>query len=347
MDASARFTDALAPRLSRIERKLGRTPHVCVRAPRLDLTFDAGPSAEPFHAASVGKIITAALVMQCVEDGSLRLDTPVADVLAADEIAGLFLPGTPATVEHLLTHTSGVADYFEGRVTGGAKAYRLAIAEPQRVWTPEDLLRVSRERQVPVGRPGQKFSYSDTGFVLLGRILEEATGEDFVALAHRRIFDRVGLASAFYPFRSTPADGTTTLAPLLLDRTDVSAAPSLTIDWAGGGMAATASDMARLGAALHDGTLVTPESMAVMSRPRNKFRPGLAYGAGTMTAMIEGFAPWLRGYPRLVGHIGITAAHLWHDPTTGTDIVVNLGDSRRMATSFRLLIEVLALLRRG
>ncbi|MDO5682744.1 MAG: serine hydrolase domain-containing protein [Propionibacteriaceae bacterium] len=345
MDATVRFATALRPRVDKLARTLGRTPHIAVHAPSLGLAFEAGDAEQPFHSASVAKLVTAALVMQCVEADGLTTATPVGDVLPAAEIDGLFLPGPPATVEHLLTHTSGVADYFDGKVTTGVPVVREALAHPQRQWTPADLIAVTRERQRPVGAPGQRFAYSDTGFVLLGRILEQVTGESFVDLVHQRVFDPIGLTSAFWPHRSQPASGVTELAPLVLRGVDASTFPSMTLDWAAGGFAATAADHLRLGAALHDGTLVSAESMAYMTTPRHRVLPGLEYGAGAMRLRVERFVPWLRGYPRPVGHIGVTAAHLWHDPATGADIVINLGNTRRMVTSFRLLFRILGELR--
>lgn len=72
-----------------------------------------------------------------------------------------FLPGDPVTLEHLLTHTSGAADYFDGKVTSGVRVSQQVVTDPDRFWTPDELLAVSRERQRPVGRPGQTFHYSE------------------------------------------------------------------------------------------------------------------------------------------------------------------------------------------
>lgn len=57
--------------------------------------------------------------------------------------------------------------------------------------------------------------------------------------------------------------------------------------------------------------------------------------------------PWprVRGWPRLVGHLGVTAAHVWHDPEHGAEIVLNLGSTRAMSPSFRALFEFVRLLR--
>lgn len=349
MDAATDFTTRLDRHLAPTTRRRGPlgTPQVAVRAPGLGIDYRSGDANLPFHAASAGKLVTAALVMQLCEADALRPATPVADVLPAAELAGLFLPGDRVTVEHLLTHTSGVADYFDGKVTTGVRVSQQAVTDPDRFWTPADLLAVSRERQRPVGRPGRRFHYSDTGYVLLGRVLEVVTGEPFHELVHRRVLEPLGLQRTFLPFRSTPARGTTDLAPLYLGRTEVSRFRSLTCDWAGGGIAGTPDDLLLLNAALHDGTLITPESLSFLARPRHRFRPGLDYGAGVMTVRFEGFAPWLRGQPRLQGHIGVTATHLFHDPVHDADVVLNFGSTREMTRSFRTLFEVVRLLGRA
>ena len=89
-----------------------------------------------------------------------------------------------------------------------------------------------------------------------------------------------------------------------------------------------------------------PDTLGVLTGPRNKFRSGLDYGAGTMTVRFEGFVPWARGWPRLVGHLGISAAHLWNDPDSGATITINLGWTRQMTRSFRVLFAVVQQLRK-
>ncbi len=331
----------------RLVRSLARTPHaqLGVRLPALgeDLLF--GPS-EPFHAASVGKLATATLIGQLIDTGALGFGTRVTDVLGAVELQGLFTDPDAVTIEHLLTHTSGIADYFDGKVTHGVPVAKEAVAHPQRRWTPAELLAVSRERQRPVGRPGEKFAYSDTGFVVLGRVLEEATRSSFEALVHDRIVTPLGLGSIFLPQRTTPATGSAEIAPAWLGRTEVSRFPSLTLDWAGGSIAATSADWLAFGSALFGGHLVSPATLTELTRERNRFHRGLRYGAGTMTVHFDGFAPWLGGWPRLVGHLGVTAAHLWHDPVSGATITLNLGSTRAMGRSFQTLFGVVSLLRK-
>lgn len=349
MDAATDFATRLDRHLAQVSRRRGPlgTPQVAVRASGLGIDYRFGPTTLPFHAASVGKLVTAALVMQLCEAGAVRAGTLVAEVLPAAELHGLFLPGEQVTLEHLLTHTSGAADYFDGKVSSGLRVSKEAVADPNRFWTPEDLLTVSRKRQVPVGRPGEQFHYSDTGYLLLGRVLEVVTGETFHDLVHRRVVTPLGLQRTFLPFRSSPARGSTDLAPMYLGRTEISRFRSLTCDWAGGGIASTPDDLLLLSAALHDGELIAPESLALLARPRHRFRPGLDYGAGLMTVRFEGFAPWLRGQPRLLGHIGVTATHVFHDPVHGAEIALNFASTREMTRSFRTLFEVARLLGRA
>lgn len=371
MDAAADFATRLDRHLDRVTARRGilGAPQVAVWAPRLGLDHRYGDRSQRFHVASVGKTFTATLVMQLVESGAFALDTPVSALLPRDEFEGLFdTTGTTdaaggATVHQLLTHTSGVADYFEGRVTSGRPMRELVVAEPDRFWTPADLLEFSRRRQRPVGRPGERFAYSDTGYILLGRILEQASGRAFHELLHERILTPLGMGDSALLFHSVPAhdsvpaddrvgehggvDATLGIAPLRLGRVEASTFRSLSCDWAGGGIVSTPDDLLAFGSALHGGRLLSPESLAYLAEPRNRFHVGIRYGAGLMQVRFDGFSPFLRTLPRPVGHIGVLATHLFHDPVHDAHIVMNFASTREMSRSFRTLIFIEQALQRA
>jgi D-alanyl-D-alanine carboxypeptidase len=356
MDAAADFATRLDRHLDRVTARRGilGAPQVAVSAPRLGIDHRYGDRSQRFHVASVGKAFTATLVMQLVESGAFAVDTPVSALLPRDEFEGLFdTTGTAdaaggATVHQLLTHTAGVADYFDGRVTSGRPMRELVVAEPDRSWTPADLLEFSRRRQRPVGRPGERFAYSDTGYVLLGRILEQATGLAFHELLHERILTPLGMRDSALLFHSVPADdGALRLAPAWLGRIEASTFRSLSCDWAGGGIVSTPDDLLAFGSALQRGDLVSPESLAYLAEPRNRFHVGIRYGAGLMQVRFEGFSPFLRTLPRPVGHIGVLATHLFHDPVHDAHIVMNFGSTREMTRSFRTLIFIEQALQRA
>ncbi|MGR0219819.1 serine hydrolase domain-containing protein [Agromyces sp. ZXT2-6] len=372
MTAATDFATRLDRHLDRVasrRRELG-PPQVAVRAPRLGIDYRFGDPETRFHTASVGKLFTATLVMQAVASGAFSTETPVSRLLPRDELDGLFdTTGSTdaaggATVHHLLTHTAGVADYFEGAVTSGPTMLELVLDEPDRFWTPRELLDFSRERQRPVGRPGARFAYSDTGYILLGRVLEEATGRAFHDLLHERVFGPVGMEDSSLMFHSRCArDGGpalesagaagaagrsgTVIAPVRLGRREVGDHLSLSCDWAGGGVVGTPPDLLAFSDALHHGRLISPEHLAYLAEPRNRFRPGIRYGAGMMQVRFEGLSPFLRGMPRPVGHIGILATHVFHDPVHDAEIAMNFGSTREMVRSFRTLVEIECALHRA
>ncbi|NLF03733.1 MAG: beta-lactamase family protein [Actinomycetales bacterium] len=335
---------ALDTHLARVGRRRARrglpAPQVLVRAPGLE--YSSGERALPFHAASVGKLATAALVMQEVEAGGLTLSTCVSEILSDVETAGLFA-GSGATVGQLVGHTSGVADYFEGPVTAGPRFDRLVASGPEREWTPESLLAFTKERQRPVAPPGKRFRYSDTGYVLLGRILEEVTGRTFTELLRSRVLDPAGMtASALW--RREP--GPDRIAPLWVHGVELSGAASLSCDWSGGGIVTTLDDLARLATALRDRTLVRPETFAAMTAPRVRFRAGIHYGLGAMQLRFGEFSPFLRSLPRPVGHLGVLGVHCFTDPEREVTVVLNFHSTREMTASFRTHIQIARLLDR-
>ncbi|GLI26751.1 serine hydrolase [Agromyces rhizosphaerae] len=354
-DFTARLSKAVAQH-ARDDSGPG-TPQVAVRAERLGIDARVGDPRGRFHVASVGKLFTATIAMQLAERGDLDLDAPLTSLLPANELAGLFtVRGTDhaaaATTRQLLAHTSGVADYFEDRVTDGPRLNRLLVDEPDRTWTPGDLLAVTRERQHPVALPGVKFHYSDTGYVLLGRILEERTGTAFHDLLHERLFTPLGMDDTFLPYRSRaandgdgPVDVDPGILPVRLGRTDIAGFRSLTIDWAGGGVASTPDDLLAFSEALHGGRLLSPASLEAMTTMQHRFRPGIHYGTGIMQLRFGEFSPFLRGYPRPVGHTGILATHVFHDPVHDAHLVVNFGATTAMRRSVLAIIAIERMLR--
>ena len=131
--------------------------------------------AQPFRIASNTKTFTAAATLRLVEDGVLGLDDPIGEHLSPSLVDAIERDGYDAsaiTVRHLLQHTSGLYDYasdvdFQVQVLG----------EPSRRWTREEQVRLAMMEGDPLGEPGEVYAYSDTGYVLLGDVIERATGE--------------------------------------------------------------------------------------------------------------------------------------------------------------------------
>lgn len=326
----------LLGRITRRRRALG-APQIALRSPDHHFTF--GDQDQPFHAASIGKLFTGVVILQLIESGRLRLDARVDSLLPADTVAGLFPADAPApTVLDLLQHYSGAADYFEGR--RGASVLAEVLADPDHVWTPPELLDFTRDRLHPVGRPGERFRYSDTGFTLLGLIIESVGGQPYQDAIRAHIIEPLGLTRTFLPRLSLPAEGDATIAPLWISGRELSDAPALSCAWAGGGIAATPSDLLTFSEALHGGHLVNNEHLGIMSTPRGRVRGGIHYGAAMMQLRFEGFSPVLRGRSRQLGHLGSTGTSLFYDPASRAHVVMNFHSRRELPRLIRTAIAV-------
>jgi D-alanyl-D-alanine carboxypeptidase len=309
-----------------------------------------GPDA--YHIASIGKTFTAVLVGRLIDMGSLSLQDKVAPLLAPGSLDGLFVVAgvdyqAEITVDQLLFHTSGIADYFDDEAQGGTHISELIVQEPDHFWSPAELLDFSRNQQAAVGRPGRVFHYSDTGYIVLGLLVEKLYGKPFEKVLEQEIFTPLNMDRTWMPFRSTPAAGTD--APLRaawLHGTDVSTFTSITADWSGGGIASTEEDLLKFQKALWSEELLSAETLESIQAFDNVFQQGIYYGKGLMQLRFGKFFFLLWSYPRMVGHMGVLATQMFYSPVKDIHIIVSLGSDAAIEDSVRLMIQVLGILLR-
>jgi CubicO group peptidase (beta-lactamase class C family) len=134
-----------------------------------------------FRVASITKEFTAALVLQLVEEGAISLEDEITDFLPDYP-----LRGNKVTLRHLLTHTSGIPTFQA--VPGFQDHVRLdhTVEETLAIFAGEPFEFL----------PGERYSYSSSGYIVLGAILERVTGKTFEELLQERIFGAVGMQSA-------------------------------------------------------------------------------------------------------------------------------------------------------
>jgi CubicO group peptidase (beta-lactamase class C family) len=195
--------------------------------------------------ASVTKQYAAAAIMALVEDGELALDDPLSK----------FLPDFPVgdvTVHQLLNHTSGIKSYtsIEGYMTSERIRKDLSTAE---------LIAVFADEPVDFA-PGEQWSYNNSGYVLLGAIIEAVSGQSWNDYIRERLLEPAGIETTDYypdetivegrvPGYSGPADAPYNAAYL-----------SMTQPHAAGALSSTALDVDRWQQALHGGELLEPDS---------------------------------------------------------------------------------------
>jgi CubicO group peptidase (beta-lactamase class C family) len=213
-----------------------------------------------FGTASVTKGFTALSVCRALQDARLPLETPVRDVL------GPLLPhlSGDVTIKHLLTHTSGIGDYYDEEVVTDFTNYHVSIPW-HRLERPRDYLPLLD--LPPKFAPGERFSYCNSGFIVLGLVVEELGGRPYHDFVQTQIFDRAGMTCSGF-FRLDALPGSTALGYIDLDgswKTNVYNLP--VIGGPDGGAFTTAADMAHFWAALHRSLLVGPEWRDAYLRP--------------------------------------------------------------------------------
>lgn len=282
----------------------------------LELRAPAMPQTV-FEIGSLTKQFTAAATLQLVEEGRLDLGRTLGDEW----------PDAPEhwrkiTLRHVLRHTSGLRNHVA--VPGYLAMFKtdlFGVTEPG----PKDV--VHRFHDLPSEfEPGQSWAYDNTGYWLLGRILERVSGQDYFSLLERRLFAPAGLVAT----RSTAA------APLVPGRArgyewtgqGYENRPALppAVAFSAGSVLSTVGDLARWVAALTSGRVVSAASLDALWTPapnRDGTTPPYDYGYGWFLGDVDG-TPFVQHSGGTPGFSSV----LYHFPTQRLTVVMlaNVGD---------------------
>lgn len=244
---------------------------------------ELGVPVRPEHVFRIGsttKLFTATAIMLLVDDGKIALDAPIAR----------YLKNAPSqwkkvTVEHLLTHTSGIPN-----LTMDSGYWRTTARLEH---TLDELVAPARKRPL-ASKPGTAFVYNNTGYHLLGQIVEQVSGQEFYAFVDTRIARPLGLTH-------TGSGDDKTVHPGLVTGYQAGPKPAWLIAnsnlHAAGGMVSTVDDLAAFMLALQAGKLVSPANVKRMNA--SYVLPGgkaTGYGLGEWVRTVNG--------KHLVGHGG-------------------------------------------
>lgn len=203
---------------------------------------------------SVTKQFTATAIMQLAEKKLLNLDDPIVKYLpdypkpAADKV----------TSYHLLTHTSGITEYTD------LPRFEEMYDRPTRL---EDVVSIFKDLPL-LFEPGSEWRYSNSGYYLLGLIIEKVSGETYGEYMRKHVFEPLGMSNSGFPhgFVDLPGsarghrfDSASTLVPEAVVHSN--------LPYSAGGLYSTVRDMAKWDRGLRDGTLLSSESLAKMFTP--------------------------------------------------------------------------------
>lgn len=257
----------------------GRARQAAAGTIRLDGDRPA-PADGRFRAGSVIKPFVAVVVLQLADEGRLRLDDPV-----EKWVPGLVPGGRDITVEHLLRHTSGIADYT-AVVLPDTEAF---LRNRFRAYTARELVALGVGLP-PMFPPGEGQEYSNTGYILLGMIIERAAGRGYAREIERRILRPLGLRDTFLPGSATRVPGSPAhVYAVAADGRPVDVTEmNPTMQGAAGELISTTADLNTFMGALVAGRLVDTTRMFDTR--------GTGYGLGIEVADLP--------YGRVIGHGG-------------------------------------------
>lgn len=232
-----------------------------------------------FAIASGSKILTAVAICQLVQEGVVTFDTYLKDCLNFP-----FPHFDPdITIHHLLTHSSGIPDYFDEEfMSDFADLWRdLPVYNMN---APQDFLPLFQNGEMKFS-PGDRFSYNNGGYILLGLIVEQLSGLSFPAYIEKNIFQSCGMKDSGY-FRMDQLPERTAFGYIdhnLGWKTNIYSVPI--VGGPDGGSYTTVHDLVKFWNALFDNRLLSKEYINILLTPHTRESEELHYGYGVWILM--------------------------------------------------------------
>lgn len=304
---------------------------------------------QPLLIASITKLFTAVLIGKLVEQGKISFEDHISSFLDHSILDNLHVyKGTDYTdeikIKHLLNHTSGLNCYFEDKPKQGNSMIDMVINDPTHFWTPPEVIEWSKKHLKSHFPPGEGFHYSDTGYHLLGLIIEKITATTYHEALHHTIFQPFGMNHTYVnPFSEPIVKNNYPVAEVNLGHTNLIKNRSLSINYAGGGIVAPTEDLLTFMKALVNEEILKEETLAKM-RDWAKFAIGINYGYGMMSfttvpvLMPKKFNMW--------GNAGSTGTFMFYHPELETYFIGGLNQFRYTRKSFMMMFKMVDSIRK-
>ncbi|VEF46086.1 beta-lactamase [Bacillus freudenreichii] len=313
----------------------------------IDINLAAGKEAidpqQPYYIASVSKLFTSVLFGQFVEQGLCSYDDKISQYLEEDVLRNLHIyKGKDYTneikIKHLLNNTSGLHDFVEDKPTKGKSIPDLLVDEPDRTWTPLETINWAKENMDNHFPPGEKFHYSDTGYHLLGFIIEKITGSPFHEVLRKNIFEPLDMKYSHFS-RTEPAEASPfEVAKLYMHDTDITNNESLSIMYAGGGIVSTTDDLLKFMRALVHYQILKKETIEKMKGDCGKFFLGIDYGYGLMN--IKTVPVLMPAKYNSWGNAGSTGSFMFYHPETDAYLIGTMNQFGYGQKGIRFMLQI-------
>jgi CubicO group peptidase (beta-lactamase class C family) len=316
---------------------------------------DAMQADTPIYLASITKVYVAAATMILEERGRLSLEDPVSRFLPASMLQGLHRYkgrdySEQLRVVHLISHTSGLPDYFTEKPDGGQSVFDLIVSGGDAEWDLDRVVDLAKHGLSPKFPPeppeqrqsGKKAYYSDTNYQLLGAVLEAAMQTPLHSLLEDLVIEPLGLSLTYLAGHGQPQTGPPATiyykeSPLQVEATMRSFGPD-------GGMVSTAEDSLEFLKHLMASELFEhPSTLQRMQNWRRIFYP-FQYGLGLMRSKLPRIFSPFAATPELIGHSGSTSAFLFCSDLGRVFIAGTLNQVENQGRPYRLVLKIVKMM---
>jgi CubicO group peptidase (beta-lactamase class C family) len=215
-----------------------------------------------FRLGSITKQFTATVIMQLVEQGKIKLDAKLSDYLPEYRKD----TGSKVTIHHLLTHTSGIPSY-----TDQPGFFENVSRNPYKV---DEFVKKYASGDLQF-EPGSKYTYNNSGYFLLGAIIERITGKPYEQVLKENIFDPLGMKNTGYDHHNTILPKRASGYSKTPDSYTNAAYLDMSIPYSAGSLYSTVEDLYLWDQALYTDKVLSAQSKALMYKP---FLDDYAYG---------------------------------------------------------------------
>lgn len=285
----------------------------------------------PLRIASNTKTFTAAAILRLAEMEKLSIDDAISEYIDPQYNALLSTQYNTQviTVRHLLEHSSGLLDHADGDYL------KAVLKRPNYVWTRTEQVEMYMRKQFPMFSPSKSFIYSDTGYILLGDIIERITGQS-LGLAVRELlhFDSIGLESAYWESLEQPPQIAAPRARQYLGKLDGTHIHASMDTYGGGGLVMSSKQMATFFEALFEGDIFSSPNTLKTMLSIGSHEGAELYRLGIMVNVVNGIT--------LYSHLGFWGSVAYYAPEAKISAAGFVDDRESRETLIRVIESLLS-----
>lgn len=301
-----------------------------------NLTID-----QSYFIASTTKLFTTALILKLRAIGKLNLNDKISQFLDKSILSGLLIYkgkdySQDLTIKHLLSHTSGLPDYFQSKIKNGSSLENEVKKEIDQYWTFEQVIERTKKMN-PLFIPGTKgkANYSDTNFQLLGKIIENLTHKSYSENCNEFINLPLGLTKTYLYQNSSDKTPKT----LYYKTKELNIPKSMCSFGPDGGIVSTSTELLIFIEAFFKGKLFPHTYIDELQMWNNIFFP-MKSGIGIHLFKL----PWIYNptgaVPYFIGHSGLSGALAFYSPKENIFIVGTVNQIANPDISFKTMIKL-------